>query len=48
MAHIHHRSGRRRSWQVRYWDPSGRERSRSFLRKVDASRFVVTVEADRF
>ncbi|MEA2000482.1 MAG: site-specific integrase [Actinomycetota bacterium] len=47
MAHIQHRSGRRRPWQVRYRDPSGRERARSFLKKVDASRFAVTVEADR-
>ena len=47
MAHIQHRLGRRRPWQVRYRDPSGRERARSFLRKVDASRFAVTVEADR-
>lgn len=47
MAHIQHLSGRRRPWQVRYRDPSGRERARSFLRKSDASRFAVTVEADR-
>jgi|AMFO01.1.fsa_nt_gi Site-specific recombinase XerD len=47
MAHIQHRPGRRRPWQVRYRDPSGRERARSFLRKADASRFAVTVEADR-
>ncbi len=47
MAHIQHRPERRRPWQVRYRDPSGRERARSFLRKADASRFAVTVEADR-
>lgn len=47
MAHIQHRSGRRKPWQVRYRDPSGRERARSFLRKADASRFAFTVEADR-
>lgn len=46
MAHIQHRSGRRRPWQVRYRDPAGQERARSFLKKVDANRFAVTVEAD--
>ncbi|HZD23268.1 MAG TPA: site-specific integrase [Acidimicrobiia bacterium] len=45
MAHIrrHPKSGR---WQVRYRDPSGRERSRTFERRVDADRFVATVTAD--
>ena len=47
MAHIQHRSGRRRPWQVRYRDPLGDERARSFLRKADAERFAVTVEADK-
>ena len=47
MAHIQHRSDRRRPWQVRYRDPTGRERARSFLRKIDADRFAVTVEADK-
>ena len=31
---------------MRYRDPTGHERARSFLKKVDASRFAVTVEAD--
>ena len=45
MAHIrrHPRSGR---WQVRYRDPSGRERSKTFERKTDATRFAATVTAD--
>ena len=45
MAHIrrHPRSGR---WQVRYRDPGGRERSRTFDRKADADRFAATVIAD--
>ena len=46
MAHIQHRSGRRRPWQVRYRDPAGHKRARSFLKKVDANRFAVTVESD--
>lgn len=47
MAHIQHRSARPRPWQVRYRDPSGRERAKSFTRKVDAEKFAVTVEADK-
>ena len=45
MAHVrrHPKSGR---WQVRYRDPSGKERSRNFERKVDANRFASTVVAD--
>lgn len=46
MAHIrrHPKNGR---WQVRYRDPSGKERSRNFRRKVDADAFRATVEADK-
>lgn len=47
MAHIQHRPERKRPWQVRYRDPSGRERARGFLRKSDAHRFAISVEADR-
>ena len=45
MAHIrrHPKSGR---WQVRYRDPSGRERSKTFERKTDATRFAATVTTD--
>ena len=46
MAHIEKRPDRRKPWRVRYRDPAGRERSRSFLRKVDADRFMATVQAD--
>jgi integrase len=31
---------------VRYRDPTGQERARSFLKKADADRFAATVEAD--
>ena len=31
-------------WRARYRDPAGRERSKSFTRKVDAERFLVAVE----
>lgn len=47
MAHIQHRPQRKRPWQVRYRDPSGRERARSFRRKSDAHRFAISVEADK-
>src|SRR4029453_562376 len=35
-------------WRVRYRDPAGRERAKSFARKVDAERFLRRVEADKF
>ncbi|MGO9079563.1 MAG: tyrosine-type recombinase/integrase [Streptosporangiaceae bacterium] len=51
MAHVEDRwkrdgrsAGRR--WRVRYAGPDGRERNRSFDRKIDADRFKVAVEAD--
>ncbi len=31
-------------WRARHRDPSGRERSKSFARKVDAERFLVGIE----
>ena len=52
MGHIEDRwkrAGRKgigRRWRVRYVGPDGRERSRSFDRKVDAEKFRATTEAD--
>jgi integrase len=46
MAHIEKRSDRRKPWRVRYRDPTGRERSRSFVRKTDADRFMATIQAN--
>lgn len=46
MAHIEKRPDRPKPWRVRYRDPTGRERSKSFTRKVDAERFMATVQAD--
>src|SRR5258707_2583710 len=40
------RYGSGRRWRVRYLDPDGRERNRSFDRKPDADRFKVQAEAD--
>lgn len=47
MAHIRDRGKDRRSarWQARYRDPSGRQISRSFERKLDAERWLTSVEA---
>src|SRR3954470_16069225 len=44
MAHVEKRSPGR--WRARYIDPDGRERSKTFPRKVDAERFLATVDAD--
>lgn len=43
MASIERRSGR---YRVKYRDPLGRQRSRTFARKSDAQRFAVEMEAD--
>ncbi|MFQ5517014.1 MAG: tyrosine-type recombinase/integrase, partial [Acidimicrobiia bacterium] len=34
-------------WQVRYVDPTGRERSKTFKRKTDAESFLIHVEAQK-
>jgi hypothetical protein len=45
MAHI--RKKGLGQWQVRYRDPSGKERARTFRPRFDAEKFLVTIEADR-
>lgn len=35
------------SWYMRYRDPAGRQRSKSFERKVDAQRYLTNVEASK-
>jgi integrase len=40
------RFGTGRRWRVRYADPAGRERSRSFARRAEAERYKVAIEAD--
>ena len=47
MAHIRRHPVDKTKWQVRYIDPTGRERSRTFRRRVDAERFLVHVEAQK-
>ncbi len=34
------------TWRARYRDPSGRERAKTFPRKIDAERYLTTVESD--
>lgn len=46
MAHVEDRRKQGRGWRVRYRDPSGRERSRTFARKGEALDFAATVEVD--
>lgn len=43
------KQGGRDAWQTRWVDPEGKERARTFARKVDAERFSreVEVEMDR-
>jgi integrase len=45
MAHIEKRGPRR--WRARYRGPDGRERSRTFERRIDAERWVVGQEAGK-
>ena len=47
MAHIRRHPNARHRWQVRYVDPNGKERSKNFARKVDAERFLHTVEVQK-
>ncbi|MGH2717117.1 MAG: tyrosine-type recombinase/integrase [Actinomycetota bacterium] len=44
MGHVQRRG---KSWRARYIGPDGKERSRSFPRKVDAQRFLSTAETDK-
>ena len=45
MAHIRRHPVDPSKWQARYIDPTGRERSKTFRRKVDAEKFLVHIEA---
>jgi integrase len=52
MGYIEDLKGRRHGegrlrWRVRYRDPTGRERAKSFARKQDAVRFLQHAEADK-
>jgi len=43
---VKHRSGRG-SWQARWRDPAGVDRSKNFARKVDANQHLVNLESDK-
>jgi integrase len=45
VGHVQRRGKDR--WRARYIDPDGRERSKTFQRKVDAERFLAAVETDK-
>src|SRR4051794_9575040 len=45
MAHIERRGAGR--WRARYRTPDGRERSRTFVRKADAERFLAIIEGEK-
>jgi integrase len=47
MGHIRRHPEAPGRWQVRYVDPTGRERSKNFGRRVDAERFLHGVETDK-
>ncbi len=44
IRRVVHRTGGM-SWQARWRDPTGSQRSKNFPRRVDAERFLVTIEA---
>ena len=49
MGYVEDLRGKKQSqgrprWRARYRDPSGRERSKSFTRRLDAERFLVGIE----
>jgi integrase len=47
VASIRKRPNRPKPWEARWRGPDGQSRSQSFARKVDAQRFLATVEADK-
>lgn len=48
MGHIQkRRRGQSQDWRARYIAPDGRERSKSFARKIDAERFLAEIEVDK-
>ena len=46
IRRVVHRTGRM-SWQARWRDPTGSQHSKNFGRRIDAERFLVTIEARR-
>jgi len=44
IRRVVHRTGRM-SWQARWRDPTGSQHSKNFGRRIDAERFLITIEA---
>ena len=44
IRRVVHRTGRM-SWQARWRDPTGRQHSKNFGRRIDAEQFLITIEA---
>jgi integrase len=47
VPHIERRPDRLSTWRVKYRDPGGRVRSRSFRRRAEAELFAATVEVEK-
>ena len=47
MASIRRHPNAPTRWQVRYRDPTGRQRTKSFARKADAEKWAVMIEAGK-
>lgn len=48
MAHVEKRTrGGTLRWRARYRSPDGRERSKSFARRIDAEQFLAQIEVDK-
>ncbi|MCP4303552.1 MAG: site-specific integrase, partial [bacterium] len=47
MSHVQHRRSQTKPWVARYRSPDGRERSKSFKRKIDADQYLAQVEVDK-
>jgi integrase len=48
MASIKRRADRGNRWEVRYRDPTGRQRARLFDRRADADQFLTSTEHSKF
>ena len=47
MASIRRHPNAKSRWQVRYRDPTGRQRTKNFAKKSEAERWAAIVEADK-
>jgi integrase len=47
VASIRRRPDRPKPWEAVWRDPDGRQRTRTFTRKIDAQRYLTNIEADK-